>query len=132
MARGGRGKAEEKRREAIAARLVVELLALGMRPTAGKTYHSYDLDTTCGLLGISIVLHQSGNAGSFCSVFTRFVDPELANGKLAVACNPFSGKWNFHAWLDTRNAADVDMFVRSVVLSIKAIALPKQEQKESA
>ena len=132
MVRGGRGKAEEKRREVIAAQLLAELQALGARPTAGKTYHSLDLDTTCGLLGITVDLHQSGNAGSFASVFTRFVDPELAKHKLAVPCNPYSGKWNFHAQLDTRDKASVDLFVRVVVLSIKAIALPKEQSKESA
>ena len=124
--------AEQRRRTAIENTLLDALHDLGMRPTEGKTYHQYDLDTTCGLLGLTIDLHQSGHAGSFCSVFTRFVDPELAKHKLAVPCNPYSGKWNFHAELDTRDKASVDLFVRSVVLSIKAIALPKDQSKESA
>ena len=127
MRTGGRGKAEEKRRRPIALRLLTELRALGLRPHHSGFYQS-EIDTRYGLLNVTIDLSQSDRGGSFCSVFTRFDEPDRAKGKLAVPCNPYSGKWNFHSAVDTRDAESVDQWIGYVVRSIAAVALPKEQE----
>jgi len=76
-------KAEERFKTAVTEFIV----NLGARP---GSFYDYELDTPAGLLHLSV--HDTWLA-------TRFDD--VAKGKAftttcGLACNPYSGKWNFH------------------------------------
>ncbi|MGD0900314.1 MAG: hypothetical protein ABR915_20980 [Thermoguttaceae bacterium] len=76
-------KAEERFQAAVTTYIV----SLGARP---GMFYDYELDTPVGVLHISVY-------GDW--VATRFADPARGTEFTKTcghACNPYSGKWNFH------------------------------------
>ncbi|MDY0166632.1 MAG: hypothetical protein RBS80_08820 [Thermoguttaceae bacterium] len=80
------------RRQSKAERRFIEavtqfVLSLGGRP---GSFYDYELDTPAGLLNVSV--HDNW-------VATRFDDVAMGRAFSEAydrACNPYSGKWNFH------------------------------------
>lgn len=70
-------------------------------------FYPWALDTPHGILWI-------GNPDpKWGSIMCRFEEPARTIGKLSFACNPYSGKWNFHP---VKGSADemLEFFVWSV------------------
>ena len=79
--------APKKQRQQFISKVAALLLNLGAKPGD----FDFLLQTKAGPLRI----HPSENhAEGLGTVFTRFDDPQSA--RQLVACNPHSGKWNFH------------------------------------
>ena len=79
--------APKRQRQQFIAQVTALLLGLG----AESLDYEFVLHTRAGRLK----LHPTENmAKGLGTVFTRFDDPQAA--RQLVACNPFSGKWNFH------------------------------------
>lgn len=79
--------APKRQRQQFIARVTALLLDLGAEPLD----YEFILETKAGRLK----LHPTENmVEGLGTLFGRFDDPQAA--RQMVACNPFSGKWNFH------------------------------------
>jgi len=77
--------------------------------------HIRDSVYTLATLYGPLWLHPSNEAGSdVVTVFARFEDVEKAREH--TRCNPHTGKWNFHQWVDNMEwfAGDVQIALESV------------------
>ena len=79
--------APKKQRQQFLTKVAALLLDLGAEPRD----FDFVLNTKAGLLKLHPTENQVEGLGT---VFTRFDDPQSA--RQLVACNPHSGKWNFH------------------------------------
>ncbi len=66
------------------------MVEIGARPTSCPGWYDLEVDTPLGLLWIAYPDPDFG------SIMTRFEKPEQTEGKLAIACNKYTGKWNWH------------------------------------
>src|SRR5271165_3088307 len=80
-------RAPKKHRQQFIARVAAMLIGLG----AESLDYEFVLQTKVGRLKLHPTQNMTEGLGT---VFTRFDDPQAA--RQLVACNPHSGKWNFH------------------------------------
>ena len=102
-----------KAKEARVAKMVIELvLSLGgfvsPRPFAGEMI----LPTYAGVLTVHAV-------SMWCSVMTRFAEPERARGRVSS-----NGKWNFHGFDDM----EFDAIKAEITAHFTGVALPVAER----
>jgi len=77
----------KKQRQQFIAKVTALLIDVGATPGD----FDFALQTKAGLLKLFLSENHAVGLGT---VFGRFDDPQAA--KQLVACNPHSGKWNFH------------------------------------
>jgi len=75
----------------------------------GSNFYEYQLDTQYGLLRLSVHDEEIFTY----SIFTRFDEPEKAKEKFA--CNPYSGKYNFHCADMETTLNSFERFIKEVI-----------------
>jgi len=110
-------KKERKSRKQIKFQETIRNGILELGATETKGIYKYSLETPLGELLITMHAEDlTYRTSTIYSVYTRFKEPERAKQKLD--CNPFSGKWNFHEFMDDGEPVEL---AEKILQSIKEI-----------
>jgi len=109
-------KTEKTKRIKIFNKIILDFLNKNCKKIDSLygNYSDYSLKTKYGKLTI---ITPSDLHSSVYTVFTRFEDVDRA--KEHTSCNPYSGKWNFHEFVER----DPNEFAERVISTIKRIII---------
>lgn len=106
-------------------KLMIMLATLGKRiEDSAFDTPQYEMDTKAGKLIVCLETPNfscRGNKAIF-SLYSHFINPSSAR-KEGIDCNPYTGKWNWHRFV---NEVTIESFVENVRWDISRI-IKKQE-----